>query len=389
MNIIKRLAFLAFACILIFAAAGCKKTEYGVYTNIPQGGYTLTDKAFKLKGQINGYVADSGELESVDTLNYSARGIMGYEMGAEWELVVFADFTADGADGDYKRFTDAVKAKLDETGKALSSTVTNSDVYKFNNAAAGDRVEISKITYDVLRLAYDIHAETEGFYNPALYYNVEAYGFGNNHKYPQSTADLPDEETIAKYTALAGRFGELTLSESEGEKYYVTKPTAIVDVNGENLSMKLDLGGIGKGYAADCVDKLFDEFEYKFGYFNFGSSSMLVKNHPVNGSYNLSLINPRSINRGTYFSASVRDEKLSTSGDYEQSYTLDGTRYCHVIDPETGKPVRKGIMTVTVIGGGAAEDDAFTTAIMCMGKDRAIKFIEERLTDRRVVFTCE
>ena len=64
-------------------------------------------------------------------------------------------------------------------------------------------------------------------------------------------------------------------------------------------------------------------------------------------------------------------------------------RYCHIIDPTTGKPVQSGIMSVTIIGGGAAEDDALTTAIMCMGKDKAIKFIEEKLTDRRVVFTVE
>ena len=44
-------------------------------------------------------------------------------------------------------------------------------------------------------------------------------------------------------------------------------------------------------------------------------------------------------------------------------------------------------MSVSVIGGGAAEDDALTTAIMCMGKDRAIQFIQEKLTDRRVIFT--
>ena len=156
--------------------------------------------------------------------------------------------------------------------------------------------------------------------------------------------------------------------------------------------MKLDLGGIGTGYAVDCVDKLFDEYGYKFGYFNFGASSMLVKKHVTNGNYNISFINPRSITRDTYLTTSICNEKLSTSGDYEQYYILDGTRYCHIIDPDTGKPVQTGIMTVTIIGGQkeytAAENDALSTALMCMGKDKAIKFIEEQLTDRRVVFTC-
>ena len=46
-------------------------------------------------------------------------------------------------------------------------------------------------------------------------------------------------------------------------------------------------------------------------------------------------------------------------------------------------------MSATVIGGSAAEDDALTTAIMAMGKERAIKFVEEKLNDRKVIFTCE
>ncbi|MDE6597413.1 MAG: FAD:protein FMN transferase [Clostridia bacterium] len=390
MKILKKLALIPLACILIFAVAGCKKTGYGVYTNIPQGGYTLTDKTFKLKGQIEGYTAAENQPEAAEGVTYTTRGKLYYEMAAEAELVVAADFSTETAINHYNDFTSAVAAKLDEIGKVLSPTVTNSDIYNFNNAAAGATVEISKITYDVLQLALDIFKWTGGCYNPALYYNVEAYGFGNNHKYPQSSAELPDDETILKYTKLAEHFGEIILSKDEG--YFVTKPTATVDVNGENLSMKLDLGGIGKGCAVDCIDKLFDDYGYKFGYFNFGASSMLVKNHDKNGSYNISFINPRSISRGTYLTTSISNEKLSTSGDYEQYYILDGTRYCHIIDPATGKPVQTGIMTVTVIGGQkeytAAENDALTTALMCMGKDRAIKFIEEQLTDRRVAFTC-
>ena len=153
--------------------------------------------------------------------------------------------------------------------------------------------------------------------------------------------------------------------------------------------MKLDLGGIGKGYAVDKIDGLFDEYGYEFGYFNFGSSSILFKSNVKAGSWNLGLSGPRSINRDAYLQTKVRGEKLSTSGDDEQYYKIGKTRYCHVIDPATGKPVQTGIMSVTVIGGGAAQADALTTAIMCMGKDRAIEFIEGKLTDRKVTFTCE
>ena len=72
-----------------------------------------------------------------------------------------------------------------------------------------------------------------------------------------------------------------------------------------------------------------------------------------------------------------------------QYYIIDGVRYCHVIDPTTGKPVNNGIMSATVIGGTAAAGDALTTALMAMGKDKALNFIESKLQDVKVAFTYE
>ena len=115
---------------------------------------------------------------------------------------------------------------------------------------------------------------------------------------------------------------------------------------------------------------------------------MLVKKYPDGENFNIEFVNPRSNKRDGYVKVKTFDEKLSTSGDNEQRYFIDGVRYCHIIDPTTGKPVQTGIMSVTIIGGSAAEDDALTTAIMAMGKEKAISFIEEHLTDRKVVFTC-
>ena len=65
-----------------------------------------------------------------------------------------------------------------------------------------------------------------------------------------------------------------------------------------------------------------------------------------------------------------------------------------VLKPElsalkTGKPVQTGIMSSTILGGSAAGDDAYTTAIMAMGREKAIEFIQTKLTDRRVVFTLD
>ena len=381
---------LPFAAVAMFLS-GCNakgKKEYSVYTNIPEGQYTLLDNGFQVE-QISGYTCDAPDGEFTPPNGYDTKKQYYYEMFADAMLIVSADFSADGAAERYKQFTMEVGATLDSINKALSSTLTGSDINNFNSYDAGVQFEISKTTYDVLSIALEIHEFTDGYYNPALYYNIQAYGFGGSYDFPDSAADLPNDEKIAKYTDLATHFGDIQLTEEEGDKYFVTKPAYTVEVDGETLSMKLDLGGIGKGYAVDRIDGLYDKYGYEYGYFNFGASSMLLKSNVLEGNYTIELINPRSFKRDGYIQVPARNEKLSTSGDNEQYFMLDGVRYCHIIDPTTGKPVQRGIMSVTVLGGGAAEDDALTTALMCMGKDNAIKFIEEKLSDRRVVFTAE
>ncbi|MDE7082437.1 MAG: FAD:protein FMN transferase [Clostridia bacterium] len=386
------------ALAVIFAvvcAAGCNNKTYELYTNMPDG-YELLDKSFKTN-LIDGYVPTERGGEAPDSTGYTTKGITYFSMYTDATIAVsddfkedtdkekFADFTTEEGKK-FISFTQAVKQQLDDIDKALSTSVINSDVSKFNAADAGEKVQISKTAYEVISEAKRIYEMTEGYYNPALYYNVLAYGFGDNHRV-MTKEELPSDEIIATYTDLASHFEEVQLIQ-EGETHYVVKPEYTVVVEDETLTLHIDLSGIGKGYAVDKVEKLFNDYGYEFGYFSFGSSSMLVKRH-LDGAYNLGLSNPRSPSRDTYVKTAILNEKLSTSGDNEQFYVIDGVRYCHVIDPTTGKPVQTGIMSATVIGGSAAEDDALTTAIMAMGKEKAISFVKEKLNDRRVVFTCE
>lgn len=282
---------------------------------------------------------------------------------------------------------------LNELDSSLSVSNENSYISKFNAASAGDMVELNKTSYEVLTLAKNLYEKTGGFYNPAVYYNVQAYGFGGTaNKLPSTASELPSDGQIEKYNLLSASFAELALQEEEG-KYYAVKPSATVEIEGVIYSMKLDLGGLGKGYAVDKVNSLMDKYGINYGYFTFGESSIAFKKYNGEGtdSYTLGLTSPRyeSGKSRQYMHTKVKDACISTSGDNVQYYEIEGVRYCHVIDPVTGKPVQTGIMSATVIGGSAAETDAFTTAIMAMGRDRAVEFIKTELSDRKVSFTYD
>ena len=308
-----------------------------------------------------------------------------YSMGT-WATIVIPQTESafsSCSDGEKKflSFRDGVYQILNSADNSLSATLVSSCIYAYNNAQAGARVEIDKTAYDVLLKAKEVYAFTEGYYNPAVYYSVKAYGFPlTSEKAPE----LPSEQSVSAFKELASHFNELQLSENDG-KYYAVKPSHTVTVDGVEYSLAVDLGGIGKGWCADKVSDLMAEKGYNYGLFNFSLSSMSVKSYAFNkdGYYTLEPHDPRG--SGSFCSIKVKDVNLSTSGDHMQYYLKEGVRYCHIIDPFTGSPIQTGVASVTVTGGSAVEDDALTTALSCMGKQKAVEFINEKLTDRTVI----
>lgn len=272
----------------------------------------------------------------------------------------------------------------------------NSYISQFNAAEAGSEIEIDKDTYEVLNIAIKMFEETDGYYNPGVYYSVDLYGFGvrsNNETRPYDREDpsveLPDNEYVTAFQQLGESFAEVSTYQRDG-KYYVSKPEKTVTVEGHTYSLAMDLGGIGKGYAIDLVDGLIDEAGFEYGYFNFGSSSQAINGSlSEDGKYELQFQHPRALLGVGYLSTRAANVAISTSGDYILSYTIDGTRYSHIINPKTGAPIRTGIATATVLDGrvgvySAAEADARTTALCAMGVEKATEYMNE-LTEQGIM----
>ena len=280
-----------------------------------------------------------------------------------------------------------------------SMNIANADSYisQFNSAEAGSEIEIDYHTYQVLSIAIKMFEETDGYYNPGVYYSVDLYGFGvrsDNEARPYDREDpsveLPDNEYVTAFQQLGESFAEVSAYQRDA-KYYVYKPEKTVTVEGHTYSLAMDLGGIGKGYAIDLVDGLIDEAGFEYGYFNFGSSSQAINGSlSDDGMFELSFQNPRKFLGAGYLTTRTANVSISTSGDYILSYTIDGTRYSHIINPKTGSPIRTGIATATVLDGrdgegiySAAEADARTTALCAMGVEKATEYMNE-LTEKGI-----
>lgn len=297
-------------------------------------------------------------------------------------------------------FTKEVFQEAETVLSAIESSLNgeNSDVAVFNRAAVGERVKIDQTTYTALSVALKMNAYTNGAYNAGVYYCVDLWGFTPRFKnytgavtsYDRvENSQLPQEKYITAFRELAAHFSDIRLEETEGEYYAVKPADGFVEVNGERYTLQVDLGGIGKGLAVDKIRELFAEKGIRYGYFSFGSSSLYAAERSDSvADWTVSFNNPRfDGTSSTYFSLKLSDCAVSTSGDYENYYETNGVRYSHIIDPRTGSPAQGGIMSASVIGGTAAEGDALTTALCAMDPTSAIEFINEKLTDKKVLLS--
>lgn len=302
-------------------------------------------------------------------------------------------YAADVSESDFEKLAGKVGDLLSTAENALSASRSNSYICKYNSAQAGATVEIDEICYEVLTLAQEVYLETDGCFNPAVYYCEDIYGFAARpaevgsmpYDNDDDTKRLPDEKYVTAFKELAEHFSDVEIFEADGT-YYATKPDFAVTVEGDarEYTLALDVGGIAKGWCVDKVNEMMSEAGMEYGYFNFGESSMSVKKYfGGDNNYSVAAGDPRAV--GAYVSFKMQGANLSTSGDNHNYYVIDETRYCHIIDPHTGSPIRTDVATVTIVGGSAGRCDALTTALSAMDKERAAEFINDKLSDCKVI----
>lgn len=298
-------------------------------------------------------------------------------------IAAYDDFSAGGGAERFDSCVAEIEQTLQEIEDSISAQKGGTYISKFNEAEAGTTVEINETTYRVLLDAMRMYDLTSGAYNPAVGLLSDLWGFSPRfyeggyvrtmpYDRDDPQAQLPDEKYINGFATLTN-FGDITLS-SGGGKFTATKPANVF----ETYSMRLDLGGIGKGYAADRAAEIMAAYGYEYGYVNLGSSSLkLMKAAEGAKSPDWSVDVASPAGTGTYAEIYASDISISTSGDFYRCYEIDGKSYSHIIDSKTGRPSESGISIATVLTGSAAEGDALSTALCVMSESEAQKFIAD------------
>ena len=233
-----------------------------------------------------------------------------------------------------------IRALLSDLNAEFSATVNGSTVFKINNADAGEKTEVSERFISIAEECKDLYEFTGGKFDPSVYPLTLLWQFAPNFPVPDFT--LPNAEKISETKAIVGydKF-DFTLG--------AVKTLA---------DAKLDFGGALKGYAADKIAEILKADGVTEGFISVGGSSIYILATDA-----LSITHPRE-DKEYILSVKIKETNLSvsTSGDYEKVYALNGKYYSHIIDPETGCPAESGVASVTIIGKNGLKLDALTTA---------------------------
>ena len=248
-------------------------------------------------------------------------------------------------------------AKLDAK---LSAQNEESSLARLNGGEACEDAEVLEVLADAIAIA----RRTNGAYDPTVYPLMQLWGFGTDD------AHVPQQEDI---DAALTRVGYEALSD-------VQAPYSLPD------GMSVDLGGIGKGFAAKQARNILVSSGIESAVLSLGGNVTLVGAKPDGSDWTVGLQNP-SLD-GLFGYVSAKDVSVVTSGGYQRYFEENGERYWHILDAKTGWPAKTGLASVTIVSENDVLADGLSTALFVMGLEKAEEFWRES-GDFEAVFLLE
>lgn len=250
-----------------------------------------------------------------------------------------------------------ILAELQKVDNALSMFNKESIISHINR---GENVETNEMFESVFNLAERISDNTDGAFDITVAPLVNAWGFGFK------TGNPPTKQTVDSLRAIVG-YKKVKLV-----NHRITKSDARI---------MLDCSAIAKGYGCDVVARLLEKRGIKNYMVEIGGE---VVTHGISEKrlpWKIGVTKPSddslNVNNELQTVLNVKDRAMATSGNYRNFYYRGGKKYAHTIDPATGYPVQHSILSATVLAKRCAAADAYATAFMVMGMEKAKKVLEK------------
>jgi len=245
-------------------------------------------------------------------------------------------------------------AEIRRLEELLSTWIATSELSRVNASAGIKPVHVSTETLTVVQRAMQAAEMTDGGFNIAIGPAVEAWSVTDGQRIP-AESELDALRPLVDLQAVHVDVREQTI--------YLDK-----------AGMRIDVGGIGKGYAADQAVEALRRAGAIAGVVALSGDIKTFGRMPGGKKFPVGIQHPRK--DGSILAwIDLEDEAISTAGDYERFFERDGVRYHHILDPRTLQPARS-CQSVTVVAREGIWADGLDTGIFVMGVELGMQLVE-------------
>lgn len=246
---------------------------------------------------------------------------------------------------------DRAAEEIERLDGLLSASENGSEVFRVNEDGGG---RLSEDGAYLVERALEMYESTDGAFDIAIYPVMKAWGFTDG------AFKVPLRDTLAELLPLTDA-GEIRFDKKSGE------------VSFGMGGMKIDLGGIAKGYTSGRIMDIFRACGVKSGLVNLGGNVQVLGAKPDGSLWRVAVQDPDDARQAMGVVA-VKDRTVITSGGYERYFEEGGVTYHHIIDPRTGYPADSGLASVSVISADGTLADGLSTSFFIMGAKKASEY---------------
>ena len=273
----------------------------------------------------------------------------GNAMGATFSIVLYGHDRAE-----MEAALDATFAEVGRLDAMLSNYRTESEWSEVNRRAAEEPVRVSTELFQLLSACLEYSRRSEGTFDIAVGPLMKLWGFY------KGSGRLPSPEEVTEVLPDIGY-------------RHVHLDANAQTVRFDRPGVELNPGGIGKGYAVDCMADVLRQRGFQSALVAGSESTMFGMGAPPSEpkGWQVGIKDPRNLRRMAD-QVFLKDMSMSTSGSYEKFFREEGRTYAHIMDPRTGYPaLRSG--SVSVIAPRAIDSEAWAKPCFINGREWAEK----------------
>ena len=242
---------------------------------------------------------------------------------------------------------------INDLESAISRTMEGSDIQRLNDCGMA---RVSDTTRDVLALALEFAENTGGAFDITVAPLVSLWNITGENPHVATQEEI---DTLLPFV---------------GSEH--------VHLDGNDVSLDagcaVDLGGIGKGYAAAQVYDVLKSYGVEHAFLSLGGNVLVMGGKPDGKQWTVAIQDPAKLDDYAAYLA-LGESFVVTSGGYQRFFTADdGTVYQHILDPHTGAPAHSDLTSVTIVTTNGTLADAYSTALYVMGEAGAVDFWRAR-----------